>query len=184
MKRFLLISLLLILYGLALAAPLTVHSQEKTPELDYKKKGFYLGTGLAGLIGIDGSGIAGAPGKLDFLAGYQFNPYVSVGVDLWTFWFLAYAAEAHVKANFIDAKISPYAVATTGVVGVLNVWDDGGGQNAVGLTYSAGAGVDVHLWRRTTLFAEAKYRGAVGLGDLSSRPGHGAEIGVGFRWMF
>lgn len=182
MKRLVLFFLLLIL--LALAAPLSAHSREKASELEYKKKGFFLGGELAGLMSFDfDNDTVGAPGKLDLLLGYQINPFVSVAADLWTFLCLAWAAEAHVKANFIDSKISPYAVMTAGVVGVVPLESD----SATGpiFTYSAGLGGDFHLWRKGTLFAEAKYRGGVNAGAADQNNiAHGIEIGAGFRWLF
>lgn len=184
-KKMPLVFLLIALCALALAVPMPAHSKEKGAEdvLEFKKKGFFLGGDLAGLVGFADGDVFGAPGKVDFLAGYQINPYVSVAADLWTFWFIAYAAEARAQVNFTPAKISPYAVATAGVVGILTTLDeDEGGGSA--FTYSAGLGADFHLWKRGTLFAELKYRGAAafsgGVNDLA----HGLEAGVGLRWTF
>ena len=179
MKRFLSILILLALSGLALPA----QSAETKKELDYKKKGVFLGGELGALVGFDDGELIGAPGKLDFLVGYQINPYVSVAADLWTFWFIAYAAEAHVKANFTDSKISPYAVGTAGIAGVINAFEDGG-NSPVGLIYSAGLGVDFHLWKQGTLFTDVRYRGGRSFDDDLNVNGHGLEMGVGFRWMF
>lgn len=182
MKRLILIVLLLVLSGLALFSPLPVHADSSPPELEYKKQGFFLGGVLAGLVGFDNGSVYGAPGKLDLLAGYQINPYISVAADLWTFWFIAYAAEAHVKANFTDSKISPYAVGTVGVVKVLTLLDEDEPGGAA-LTYSAGLGADFHLWKQGTLFADVRYRGGRDIDNLSLS-GHGMEVGVGFRWTF
>jgi hypothetical protein len=177
------------LVGVLTLSPLqSLQAQESQPShvLEYKKSGFFLGGELAALVGFDDSAVIGAPGKLDLLAGYQINPYVSVAVDLWTFWFIAYAAEAHLKANFTDTKISPYVVGTAGIVGVLNVFDDEEEDTgAAFVTYSAGLGIDFHLWKQGTLFAEAKYRGVrlSTFEDISGVVG-GLEMGVGFRWTF
>lgn len=182
MKKLYLALLLIALCALALAVPLPAHAKEAAPEPLYKKKGFFLGGEVGGLVAFSDD-VFGAPGKLDFLVGYQINPYVSVAADLWTFWFIAYAAEAQVKVNFTDSKISPYAVGTVGAVGVINVWDDGDDGVESSLTYSAGLGADFHLWKRTTLFAEVKYRGGNEFSDFNSA-GHGLEAGVGLRWTF
>lgn len=181
MKRLFSIVLSTILLGFSVSGG----AAESHPhELNYKKKGFFLGTELGALIGFSDRRTVGAPGKLDLLIGYQINPYISVGADLWTFWFLAYTAEAQVKVNFTDKKISPYAVGSIGAGIALNAFDDDG-DNVGFLTYSAGFGVDFHLWRKSTLFAETKYRGGSGFdnGDFLDSE-HGMEIGVGCRWIF
>jgi hypothetical protein len=182
-KLFGWLAVALLMAGLVAAVALPAGASEKAPQTtDYKKKGFFLGGELAGLVGFADGDVIGAPGKLDFLVGYQINPYVSIGADLWTFWFVAYAAEAHVKANFTDTKISPYAVGTAGVVGIVNVFDDEEEGLAL-FTYSAGFGADFHLWKQGTLFTEVKYRGGTAFTkeDLSGTA-RGVEVGVGFRW--
>lgn len=176
----------LILSVFAILSTTPLQAQEKAPkELEFKRSGFFLGGELGALVGFDEGDVFGAPGKLDLLIGYQINPYISIAADLWTFWFVAYAAEAQVKANFTDTKISPYAVGSAGVVGIVNVFDDEEEGGVGFVTYSAGLGVDFHLWRKGTLFAEIKYRGgrAFTEEDLSGAA-HGLEAGVGFRWTF
>ena len=181
MKRLYLAIIFIFLMGLQVS---TQAAESRTSEFKYKKKGFFLGSELGALVGFSDGEVFGAPGKLDLLLGYQINPYFSVAADLWTFWFIAYGAEAQLKANFTDTKISPYAVGSIGIAGVLNVFDDEG-DNATLLTYSGGLGLDFHLWRKATLFAETKYRGgSTFTNDDISGSGHGMEIGVGFRWIF
>lgn len=184
MKRRALAALALVGWmALFVSKPLCAEENKSADDFQYKKSGLILGGELGALVGFDG-GVYGAPGKLDLLVGYQVNPYFSIGADLWTFWFIAYAGEAHAKVNFTDGKISPYAVGTVGVVRVLTVLDEGEG-GATAFTYSAGLGLDLHLWRHGTLFAEAKYRGGMGMnGDSFSDAAHGLEAGVGFRWTF
>lgn len=179
MKRFVLLA---VLFQLAAVSSLQAQSKPASSEFEYKKKGFFLGGELAGLVGFGDGDVFGAPGKLDLLAGYQINPYISVAADLWTFWFIAYAAEANVKANFTDSKISPYAVGTIGVVKVISLLDEDEPGGAA-LTYSAGLGADFHLWKQGTLFAELKYRGGSDIDNLSVSV-NGVEAGVGFRWVF
>ena len=163
-----------------------IADEKKLPEtaktLEYNKKGFILGTELAGFIGFDEGQVIGAPGKVDLILGYQFNPYISIAADLWTFWFVAYAAEAQIKANFTDSKISPYAIGTAGVIGVINVFDDEEGGSIGLATYSAGLGVDFHLSKKGTLFTDLRYRGGTEIDDQGSA--NGIEIGVGYRWTF
>jgi hypothetical protein len=181
MIRVKLISCLLIV-GLALFSCIVpAPAQEPAQAQERKSSGLFLGGEVGALIGFGDGATLGAPGKVDFLVGYQVNPYFSVGADLWTFWFIAYAAEAHLKANFTDSKISPYAVGTAGVVGVITTLDEDEGGGAA-FTYSAGLGADFNLWKRATLFTEARYRGATGWEDSPSA--HGLEAGVGLRWRF
>lgn len=168
----------------ASAASLMNEEEKTSATLEYKKSGFHLGGELSGLIGI-GEVSGGAFGKLDFIAGYQFNPYISLNADLWTFWFLAYGVEINPKINFIDAKISPFVTASFGIASVF-LLDDSDNTAEAFLTYSAGAGVDIHLSRHGTLYAFGKYRGGTNaLGDIAAGDvAHGVEFGVGFRWLF
>ncbi len=182
MKRIISITLLVGILSSSAIRPLNAQEREAPDRFEYKKSGFFLGGELGALVGFGDGDVFGAPGKLDLLAGYQINPYISVAADLWTFWFIAYAAEAHVKANFTDSKISPYAIGTAGVVGVINVFEEEDTGGAA-VTYSAGLGADFHLWRQSTLFAEARYRGGRGF-EEGGPAGHGLEVGVGYRWTF
>jgi hypothetical protein len=169
---------------MALVFTTSLHAEEKKllDSYEYKKRGFQLGGELTTLIGIaPEAGIA--PGKLDFLIGYQVNPHLAFYADLWTLWFLAYAAEFNTKVNFTDAKISPYFTGTVGGGGAFLLEDDDDTFGSF-FTYSAGLGVDFHLWRKATLFAEGKYRGATGVSDLNDGSVHGLEFGVGLRWTF
>ncbi len=162
----------------------TLSFSQTTEPTHWNKPGFFLGTELAAFISpeIDPPGV---PGKIDLLIGYQLTPKVSIAADLWTFWFIGYSAEAHVKVNFNEAKISPYAVGTVGIAGLVNVFNDSSNNVFSFLTYSAGFGGDFHLWKRTVLFTEARYRGGLKLeSNQSDQMAHALELGVGLRWHF
>ncbi len=175
--------LLTLIGGLILFSSSLLHSQSisSADTLDYKKQGFQLGAEIGGLIALSPD-VIGAPGKLDFLIGYKFNPYFTLNLDLWTFWFLAYVAEINPKVNFSDSKFSPYLSATFGGGGAFFLNDEDNDIRGF-LTYSAGPGNDMHLWKKTTLFTEIKYRGATNFGDERDLV-HGLELGFGVRWTF
>lgn len=143
--------------------------------------GFFLGGELDGVI-LPGSGL-GVPvaAKLDFITGYQFNPYFSLNGDLWTVFFVVYGAELSPKFNFTKGRVSPFFAASIGVAGSPLGGDDDDdlSGNIIVPVYSAGPGLDIHFGEHGTLFLAARYHGVIGIVTPPV-----VALGVGYRWTF
>jgi opacity protein-like surface antigen len=190
MRKYLIIACIIGI-GTGILSMTSLSAQEKGPHdlSGWKKKGFFLGGELSGLIGFY-NGVKGfqdqtvsGHGKIDLLIGYQLNPYVSLNIDAWALDLVVYGIEFNPRINFTESKISPFLTASVGI-SVNGVCEET--SDCSPITYSAGIGTDIHLSRKGTLFAEAKYRGFNGPvgGEAITLLNHGLELGVGFRWTF
>ncbi len=91
-------------------------------------------------------------------AGYQFNPYISVDLNISTLLFLVWKGEVSTKINFSNTRISPYIAAGVAATNDICFSEYGECDDFIGL-YNAGAGVDFDLTRHSSLYVEVKFWG-------------------------
>lgn len=124
-------------------------------ETDYRPKGFHLGGAVSMIVPFTDGWVVPLRGKLDFIVGYQFNPYISLDVKLSTLWFIGWQAAASTKINFTNTRISPFITGSIGGAGTYFSLEEEGDFNIITATtlYTAGAGVDFGLTKRSTIYA-------------------------------
>lgn len=124
-------------------------------ETNYRPKGFHLGGAVSTLVPFTHDWIAALPGKLDFIIGYQFNPYISMDVKLSTFWIVGWEVQAATKINMTNTRISPFISGSIGFAGTIFDLETEGDFTGIPIAtsiYTVGAGIDFGLTKRSTIY--------------------------------